>query len=150
MADVAGWLSGMGGAVGAIGGPAGLWAAWNVHRQSHRRRFGPPPELVGLLGKVIDIAQNVPAGYRDAEWFESAGAAETVGRIDELKHLVTDELLETEISLVVSLAESMIGSVTAEWHSPEQRAVIVARQIRQAERTYSSAKDALATLRRKL
>ncbi|MFB7296404.1 hypothetical protein [Streptomyces rubiginosohelvolus] len=144
------WLSGLGGAVGALGGPAGLWAAWSVHRQNQRRRFGPPEELVGLLAKLIDIATNVPTTYRDTAWFESADAVKTVGRIEELTHLVTRGRLRPQLEIVVGVAEGMIRSVTYSWNTDEQRAGIVAQQVRKAEKVEQYAKDALETLRREL
>ncbi|MEV5576951.1 hypothetical protein AB0L39_00115 [Streptomyces parvus] len=144
------WLSGLGGAVGALGGPAGLWAAWSVHRQNQRRRFGPPEELLGLLAKLIDIAKNVPATYRDSEWFEQAEAVKTVGRIDELTHLVTEGRLRPQLLLVVTTGEMMINSVTYSWNTAEQRAGIVSGQVRNAEKTQEHAKVALEMLRREL
>lgn len=150
MSDVTDWLSGLGGAVGAIGGPAGLWAAWSVHSQNRRRRFGPPPELLGLIGKLIDTAKSVPHTYRDSAWFARTGADMTVARIDELSHLVSDGRLLPELRLLITVSQSMIESVTQEWHSPEQRAGTVARQVRYAEKTQEAAKVALKTLRRKL
>ncbi|MFJ2174198.1 hypothetical protein ACIOHE_14945 [Streptomyces sp. NPDC087851] len=150
MSDATDWLSALGGAVGAIGGPAGLWAAWSVHRQNQRRRFGPPPELVGLLAKLIDITKNAPITYRDAAWFDAAEAGKTIGRIEELGHLVTRGTLRAQLALAVTLSESMISAVTHDWNSAEQRVGIVARQVRSAEKAQAAATNALASLRRAL
>ncbi|GGY53824.1 hypothetical protein GCM10010363_38730 [Streptomyces omiyaensis] len=150
MSDAADWVAAVGGSIGAIGGPAGMWAAWTVHRQNRRRRFGPPEELVGLLGKVLDVTDSAPIMYRDAEWFERTGVREAVARIDELSHLVSDSLLDAYLRMVILKGQAMLDAVTRSGDSPERVATIVARQATSATDAHQHAKTALAELRQRL
>ncbi|MGW6850316.1 hypothetical protein ACWGCK_16350 [Streptomyces virginiae] len=150
MSDKADWVAAAGGVVGAIGGPAGLWAAWNVHRQNRRRRFGPPEELVGLLAKVLDVSSEAPFSYRRPEWFEETGIGPALERIEELNHLVSDIFLGSSLQLVVSAGRGMTTTFTYEHDSQEQIASVVARQARDGADAHGHAKRALKELRRAL
>ncbi|MGP3978202.1 hypothetical protein ACTWQF_30125 [Streptomyces sp. 8N114] len=71
MSDVTDWLAAAGGIVGAIGGPAGLWAARNQHRANNK----PPAELFDALFAVeraaIEIAVAHEPSAHGIEWFEA-------------------------------------------------------------------------------
>ncbi|MFE3600713.1 hypothetical protein [Streptomyces sp. NPDC059142] len=150
MADLAAWLGGVGGAVGALGGPAGLWAAWNQHQTNRRRRFGPPEELVGLLAKVIDVAGDIMYTYRSEEWLTEAGLPALQDRLDELRHLVRDETLVADLTLVSAQASLTLSAVSYPMDSPERRASVVAQQSQRAGKLEDFAKTALVTLRKRL
>ncbi|MFD3500062.1 hypothetical protein [Streptomyces sp. NPDC058678] len=150
MPDSTDWLSAAGGIVGAIGGPAGLWAAWNQHRMNQRRRYGPPEELMGLLGKIIDVAHDITLSYRDAAWLSASGLSAARDRTDELSHLVTDSLLRHELGLVTANAGLVLGAVTHEHQSPERRVTTVTQQAQYAAELDRWAKTALLGLRRRL
>ncbi|MFG2365998.1 hypothetical protein ACGFY3_30850 [Streptomyces mirabilis] len=150
MSGTTDWLSAAGGIVGAIGGPAGIWAAWNQHRENHRRRYGPPEELVGLLAKIIDVSHDVKAGYRDEAWFQAAGVYETEERLDELIHLVRDDLLKISLRLTSAACHGMSHSVIQPTDSNEQQISRVGRQASSATDLEVRASGTLEVLRRLL
>ncbi|MEU1365732.1 hypothetical protein ABZ454_06310 [Streptomyces sp. NPDC005803] len=150
MSSTTDWLSATGGIVGAIGGPAGMWAAWNQHRMNRRRRFGPPEELVGLLGKILDVAHDVTLSYRDEAWLEASGLRPASERVDELSHLVTDGVLRHGLRLVTGNAGLVLGATTDEDQSPERSVTTVTNQARYAAELDKWAKDTLGDLRRQL
>ncbi|MGW4165899.1 hypothetical protein ACWEGX_03040 [Streptomyces chartreusis] len=150
MADATDWLSAAGGVIGAIGGPAGLWAAWSQHRANRRRQYGPPEELVGLLAKVIDVARDVSFDYRDASWMEASGLQTAIERIDELTHLVRNESLAEDLVVLSSQASSLLHHTLDEFLSQDQRVSLVARQARRAEQVVTDGRQTLERLRRQL
>lgn len=100
------WLAGAGGALGGLGGPAGLWAAYQQHRESHRRiaaeeraRFAPPLELqehvLRLRAIARDAAFDLPRGQ--AFW-DTCGGREAVSRLRLLFPTVRDPLLTTGLT----------------------------------------------------
>ncbi|MFI1908098.1 hypothetical protein ACH444_19675 [Streptomyces microflavus] len=133
--------------MGAIGGPAGLWAAWNQHQANKRRRNGPPAELVSVLAKVIEIADTVTYRYRDESWLDGSGLQSAKERLSELNHLVVDQWLSAMITVVGAEIGLVLGSVTSPSDSPEQRASTVAKQTRDAVELKSHAQRALSLLR---
>jgi hypothetical protein len=150
MSDATDWLSATGGVIGAIGGPAGLWAAWNQYRQNRRRRYGPPEELVGLLAKIIDVAHDATLGYRDRDWLAASGLEEASARLDELSHLVRNGNLSALLTIVHGDAGLLLGAVTSETDGPERRMSTVTKQARFAAQLETQSREALRVLRRKL
>lgn len=106
------WLSAAGGIIGAVGGPAGLWAAWNVHQESRRRREAEPEELITHLANVRDLARQVAHGYKDEDWFETSGADEVIKRFEELTHLVRCHLLRADLGEVSYLYSDVRFALT--------------------------------------
>ncbi|WP_327696285.1 hypothetical protein [Streptomyces sp. NBC_00459] len=150
MSDATDWLSAAGGIVGAIGGPAGLWAAWSQHQQNRRRRYGPPEELVGLLAKIIDVAHDAELNYRNEAWMTASGLEEARARVDELKHLVRDQELGSKLTVVHAQAGLLVGAVASDTDSTERMMNAVAKQSRYASDLEKYANGALNRLRRKL
>ncbi|MGW2466341.1 hypothetical protein [Streptomyces bauhiniae] len=144
------WLSAAGGIVGAIGGPAGLWAAWSQHQQNRRRRYGPPEELVELLAKIIDTAQDVTHGYRNDEWMDSSGLEAAKERLSELIHLVRDAPLRDSLTIVGAQAGLVRTAVALQGDNTERTMDAVTRQARYATDLVNYAQDALKRLRRQL
>jgi hypothetical protein len=108
MADTAAWLGAVGGAVGALGGPAGLWAAYQLRQQQHREdrrrealRLAPSPEVLRDLLVVKAEAQEIRRNYRDAAWWESTPAKEAIRRLGEAEPaLRSNPVLQSTIGVV--------------------------------------------------
>ncbi|MEU2060670.1 hypothetical protein [Streptomyces sp. NPDC013455] len=143
------WLSATGGIVGAIGGPAGLWAAWSQQRENRRARRAGPEELISLIGKVRDVALSTTVGYRDEAWFAQAGGDAVADRIKELAHLVRDDLLRFELEGVASYYRDMRRSLTYPYQTDEERISAVSRQAQEAERLEAKASELLKKLRKR-
>lgn len=150
MSDTTDWLSAAGGVVGAIGGPAGLWAAWSQHRQNRRRRYGPPEELTGLLAKIIDVAHDASLSYRDADWIANSGIEEARDRLDELSHLVRNVGLSSMLRIVHAHAGLLMGAVASDLDRPEQQMNAVTKQVRFAAQLETHGRETLRRLRRQL
>jgi len=147
MSDVTDWLSAAGGIVGAIGGPAGIWAAWSQHRENRRQREAEPEELVTLLGKVKGFAREVANGYKDNEWFQTCGAEDVIKRFEELIHLVRDRDLRSDLGDVPYLYSNMRFSLTYPYQADEERYSAVLRQAQQAELLQIKAGELLEVMR---
>ena len=143
------WLGATGGIVGAIGGPAGLWAAWSQQRENRRGRRAGPEELISLLGKVRDVALNAKVRYKDDAWFVQAGGDEVADRIKELTHLVRDDLLRYKLGDVTDYYSDMRRSLTFPHQAEEERFGAVARQAQEAERLRAKAGEMFIELRKR-
>ncbi|MDT0568355.1 hypothetical protein RM704_12870 [Streptomyces sp. DSM 3412] len=150
MSDTTDWLAAAGGIVGAIGGPAGLWAAWNQYQVSRRRRYGPPPQLLDLISQVCDVACAAEFAYQKQEWFNRFDLASTIYRIEELTYLVEDYKLRRLLRRLAGNAELMLRSVIVETDSAEQRAIVASRQAHHAARAMRCGEDVLKALRPRL
>ncbi|GFN05554.1 hypothetical protein GCM10010298_16820 [Streptomyces microflavus] len=148
MSDTTDWLSAAGGIVGAVGGPAGLWAAWNQHRANRRRRYGPPEALVGLLAKIIDIGRDVAFSFRDQAWLDASGLSVASDRMAELVHLVRNESLAEDLTLVGAQVTLVLGAVPHEFQSRDSRTSTVAKQARYADQLVDEGRECLEKLRR--
>lgn len=129
------WLSAAGGIIGAIGGPAGLWAAWNQNRENRRRREAEPEELITLLGTIRSDAVTVTMGYKDEAWFEASGLDDVIKRFDEVAHLVRDDFLRDRLGMVSSHYDSMRHSLTYSFQTEEERYSAVMRQSQESRAT---------------
>ncbi|MFD5359201.1 hypothetical protein ACFWJ2_07375 [Streptomyces tendae] len=103
-----------------------------------------------MLGKILDVANDVTHSYRDAAWLEASGLRTASDRVDELTHLVTDDLLRNRLSLTAGNASLVLGATTGEHDSPERRVTVVTNQARYATELEKWAKKALDVLRRQL
>jgi hypothetical protein len=144
------WLSAVGGVLGAVGGPAGLWAAWHQVRVDRRRRYGPPEELGGLVGKMIDLAEDVSAQYRSPDWLDQEGGRNTAERIDELSHQVRNQELKGKLRSLARSYTMVRLSDTSFAGNEERRIRMVQDQEKSARRLKEQAEEALALLRRHL
>ncbi|MFD9000703.1 hypothetical protein ACFV0T_06930 [Streptomyces sp. NPDC059582] len=143
------WLSATGGIIGAIGGPAGLWAAWSQHRESRRGRMAGPEELLSLIGKVRDVALSVTVRYKDDAWFAQAGGDAVADRIKELAHLVGDDLLRYRLDGLTDCYRDMRRSLTSPYQAEEERFGAVSRQAQEAERLMAKADELLKEIRKR-
>ncbi|MFG2552909.1 hypothetical protein [Streptomyces sp. NPDC048581] len=144
------WLSAVGGVLGAVGGPAGLWAAWHQIRVDRRRRYGPPEELIDLLGKMIDLAGQVSFQYRSSDWLRDAGGHETADRVKELCHPIHNEDLKNQLQAVTRTYTLIRMNDTRSAMSDEDRIRIVQAQEKHARQLKERSEEALKLLRRHL
>ncbi|MFI1398479.1 hypothetical protein [Streptomyces sp. NPDC020681] len=148
VSDATDWLSATGGIVGAIGGPAGIWAAWNQHRIEKRRRSAPPAEVTDCLLKVIHTASQATFAYRDRAWFDAAGGEQANRRLSELEPAVRDERLAAHLSSVGSYYLLMARQVTRTDMDATEVAETVQDQREMARMLKQRAEEALADVKR--
>ncbi|GAB2575622.1 hypothetical protein GCM10027168_05710 [Streptomyces capparidis] len=128
MAGALEWLAAGGGIVGAIGGPAGLWAAWHQHVQEKRRRQAPPPEVGDLLARLASSAKEVVAGYKEHEWWSGSGVRDIEKRLREVSVLISDAQLSMQIDNAVRYLMLARLAVTFEQSSREEVVRLVHEQ----------------------
>jgi hypothetical protein len=141
------WLGAAGGLVGAIGGPAGLWAAVQLHQDRSRRE--PQEQLAKLRDQVLKlrrIGQDAADDYRNRAWWTAANGLESRNCIKEMRPYVAREWPQLEALLVEVCTAYEQASTT--FHQPradpDARARAAAKQARHANVLTEKAND-LAT-----
>ncbi|WP_159053510.1 hypothetical protein [Streptomyces regalis] len=141
------WLGAAGGLVGAVGGPAGLWAAVQLHQDRARRE--PQEQLAKLRDHVLKlrrIGQDAADDYRNRAWWTGANGLESRNCIKEMRPYVAREWPQLEALLVEICTAYDQASTT--FHQPradpDARARAAAKQARHANVLTEKAND-LAT-----
>lgn len=148
LSDATDWLAAAGGIVGAIGGPAGLWAAWHQHRAEQRRRVAPPPEVVQHLLLLVNVGEEAKKRYRDEAWWAQSGARDAATSLVRLLPMLSDERLVMAIEAAEVWCDLASNATVDEGVSPTRVAETVAKQKERAESMYRLAKEALERARK--
>ncbi|WP_198533248.1 hypothetical protein [Streptomyces sp. AcH 505] len=148
MADIAAWVGGIGGAIGAVSGPTAVWAAWRQHALERRMQNAPPVEVGAHLLVLIRIATDATLTYRDAAWWRASGGEEATNALRQLEPMIQG--LDVRSNLVNVLSGYLVASSTLA--SPdmgtEQRMSAVASQATRAKDLETRARQALESWRK--
>lgn len=136
MADLATWLGAVGGAVGALGGPAGLWAAYQqreqVRREAQRREAlcrAPSPDVLRDLLVVKSEVRALRETYRGRTWWDASPARDAARRLrDAEPTLEVNEGVHGAVVLVVAHFDHASLMVAERNHDEHQRMSRVAGQ----------------------
>ncbi|WP_328550009.1 hypothetical protein [Streptomyces sp. NBC_00366] len=138
------WLGAVGGLIGAVGGPAGLWAAVQLHQDRARRE--PQEQLAKLRDhafKLRRIGLDAADDYRNRAWWTAANGLESRNCIKEMRPYVAREWPQLEALLVEICTAYDKASTT--FHQPradpDARARTAARQARNANILTEKAND---------
>lgn len=94
-------LLAIGGLLGALGGPAGLWAAWNQRQESKHRE--EKEQLAKLREHVLRLRRIGSEGarrYRDHDWWNRSGGLEARNAIVELRPYIKLKWPKLEAALL--------------------------------------------------
>ncbi|MFD4946198.1 hypothetical protein ACFWNT_27580 [Streptomyces sp. NPDC058409] len=147
MSDAADWVAAAGGVIGAIGGPAGMWAAWQQHQEQKRRRNAPPEELTDLLLKLGRIGTAAMERYKRADWWRESGGGPAIERISELQEIVTDFELLMALTAVEGAYLQAADACTVDGTPPEFVVNFATVQARSASELVTKSKEAVQRIR---
>ncbi|MGP4013696.1 hypothetical protein [Streptomyces sp. 4N124] len=150
MADLATWVGAVGGVVGALGGPAGLWAAYQqrqqIRRDARRRealRHAPPPSVLSDLLVVKAEIREVRTTYRDSAWWDSTPAKDSIRRLAEAEPALGTSIVAGVIGVVLARYSHASSLVAAPYMDEGQRMSRVAGQREVANRLDQSLDQAI-------
>lgn len=138
------WLGGIGGALGALGGPAGLYVYWLERRERARQEV--TEQLLKLRDHALTlrrIGQEAADEYRDTAWWSTSGGGEARNKIKELRPYTALKCpqLEALVIDVYSNYDEASASTYGPNASDRKQSEVRTRQSRRSDKLAESAND---------
>lgn len=143
MADLAAWLGGIGGAIGALSGPTAVYVAIQQRRLEKHMRDAPPVEVGAHLLVLIRIAGDASQTYRDQAWWQNSGGRQAVDGLRQLEPMVGSVNLRSSLVSVRSSYEASSSTLTSGTMAQNTQISTVANQATRARELETRAKRAL-------